>query len=477
MDSRKKQKDLSVVMSEMGKIPPQAIDIEEAVLGALIITQKAINKVPLLKHYHFYKDSHQIIFKAIQALDPNKMDLYMIVEQLKKEERLEQIGGPYYLTQLTNKVASSAMIEVHAQVLIDKYKQRTLIQIAHNLQNAGFEADCVPDNVGGTIIKDLVQLQKEGVILRYQGMEGMIKEELALQEKIQSGEDTFPGHMFYIKSMDKLLMGINDDDLIIIAGRPSMGKTAFALEVAKRSVKRKEPVAIFSLEMGYKQLNRRLISSETKIPMIKFKGKFMSNEEMELFINTTDTMKQWPLYVDDTGAINIEYLKAQARILVNDYGVRKIFIDYIQLMTGNGRSREEIVSAISRELKALSKELQIPIIALAQLNRDVESTKDKRPMLSHLRESGSIEQDADVVILLYRPEYYGITEFETEQGIESTRNACEVIIAKNRNGSIGSCYLVFKREIQEFFDSEEKESGYDPNYVLDWNDINEKPPF
>lgn len=444
------------LQSEYGKMPPQAIDLEDAVLGSLMLEKDAFVLVSdMLKPECFYKEAHQKIYKSIQtlALNNEPIDLLTVSEELKSMGELETIGGYYYLSQLTSRVASAAHIEFHARIIVQKYIQRELIRVCTDIQNKAYD--------DATDVADLVDLAQKSV---FDIAEGNIKKEttainVLIDEAIKGIEfagkraDGLSGIPTGFTALDEITSGWQPSDLIIIAARPSMGKTAFVLSMARNiAVDHNQPIAVFSLEMSSVQLVNRLIASETELGSEKIRnGRLSEDEWKQLHAKITKLMKA-PIYVDDTPALSIFELRAKCRRLQQRHGIKVLIIDYLQLMTAGSDmrgNREQEVSTISRQLKIIAKELNIPVIALSQLNRGVEQRAGefKKPMLSDLRESGAIEQDADMVLFIHRPERYGI--LADSEG-NSLKGIADIIIAKHRNGAVGEIQLRFRNELAQF---------------------------
>ncbi|MCT4615564.1 MAG: replicative DNA helicase [Marinifilaceae bacterium] len=459
MNSR--SKNTTNINIDAGKMPPQAIELEEAVLGALMLEKDAIISVgDILKPEVFYKDAHKKIYQAIIKLNSNEepIDILTVTEELKRQSNLELVGGPFYITQLTNKVASAAHIEYHARIITQKHIQRELIRVSSEIQTQAFDE--------GVDVADLLDKAQQDV---FDIAEGNIKKESAhirpiadevINQIIEAGKrpDGLSGVPTGFNALDRITSGWQKSDLVIIAARPSMGKTAFVLSMTRNmTVEHKAPVALFSLEMGADQLVKRLISSETELGSEKLRnGRLEDFEWEQLHVKIKDLVEA-PIYVDDTPGLSIYELRAKARRLKAKYDIGCIIIDYLQLMTAGSDmrgNREQEVSLISRQLKIIAKELNIPVIALSQLNRGVEQrTGDaKKPMLSDLRESGAIEQDADMVLFIHRPERYGITE--DAEG-NSLIGIADIIIAKHRNGAVGEIQLRFRNELARFCNLEE----------------------
>ncbi len=455
-----------VISLEKGKIPPQAIDLEEVVLGALMIDKKGVDEViDLLNPDVFYKQSHQHIFEAIHILFENSqpVDLLTVSAQLKKMAKLDLVGGEFYLIQLTQKVSSSAHIEFHARIILQKFIQRSLIKISNEI---------IEDSYSETT--DVFDLLDNAEAKLYEITQGNIKrssetaQNLVIQAKKRieeiANKEGLSGVPSGFSKLDKLTSGWQPSDLIIIAARPGMGKTALTLSMARNiAVDHNMPVAFFSLEMSSVQLITRLISSETGLSSEKLRTGSLEKHEWEQLNVKVKALEKAPLFIDDSPSLSIFDLRAKARRLSSQHGIKLIVVDYLQLMTAGGSqkggNREQEISTISRNLKALAKELNIPVIALSQLSRAVETRGGtKRPLLSDLRESGAIEQDADIVSFIYRPEYYKMDEWDDEER-SPTAGQAEIIIAKHRNGGLDEIRLKFLGHLGKF---ENLETDYYP---------------
>ena len=456
------------ISADFGKVPPQVQEFEEAVLGALMLEKDAIHTVvDILKPESFYNDAHGKIFKAIQdlSLEHKPIDIHTVAQQLKENGDIEIIGGPYYLAQLTNKVASTAHLEYHARIIAQKFIQRELIRVGAEIQTRAFEeAEDVSDMLDRAE-QDLFQIAEGNIKKEVSRIDAVVQEAIHRIEEAGKQPDGLSGVPSGFTELDRMTNGWQPSDLLIIAARPAMGKTAFVLSMARNTaVDHKRPVAIFSLEMASVQLVNRLISSESEIPAEKLKKGQLQDWEWQQLEHKVRALSDAPLFIDDTPALSVFEFRAKIRRLVMQHKIELVIIDYLQLMTAGGQSsREQEVSTISRSLKAIAKELNVPIIALSQLNRSVEMRAgDKRPQLSDLRESGAIEQDADMVMFIHRPEYFGITEDTLGN---SLIGLAEIIVAKHRSGSVGDIRLRFKKEFTRFTDIEENFSieGDTPN--------------
>ncbi|MDH6343685.1 replicative DNA helicase [Parabacteroides sp. PFB2-12] len=448
----------TVVVPDMaGRLQPQARELEEAVLGALMLEKDAYSMVSeILKPECFYDKSHELIYTAIVdlALTQRPVDMLTVTEQLKKHGNLEAVGGPFYISQLTTKVASSAHIEYHARIIAQKYLARELISFSANVQNKAFDETQDVDDLMQEAEGKLFEISQRNVKKDATQINPVIGEALELLQKAYNQKEGLSGQRTGFEDLDKITSGWQNSDLIIIAARPAMGKTAFVLSMAKNmAVQFNIPVALFSLEMSNVQLVNRLIVNVCELPGEKIKSGRLERHEWEQLDFKLKELYDAPIFVDDTPSLSVFELRTKARRLVREHGIKCIIIDYLQLMNASGMnfgSREQEVSTISRSLKGLAKELNIPIIALSQLNRGVENrqgNEGKRPQLADLRESGAIEQDADMVCFIHRPEYYKI--FEDEKG-NNLRGLAEIIIAKHRNGATGDVRLKFKGDFAKF---------------------------
>ena len=444
-------------VDEYGHLQPQALDFEEAVLGALMIEKDAYSVVSeILRPESFYDHRHQLLYKAITtlAMRQQPIDILTVAEQLRTTGELEEAGGPFYITQLSGKVASSAHIEYHARIVAQKFLARELITFTSGIQTKAFDETQDIDDLMQEAEGKLFEISQQNMKKDYTQINPVIQEAYEMLQKAAARTDGLSGLESGFRALDKMTSGWQDSDLVIIAARPAMGKTAFVLSMAKNmAVNAKIPVALFSLEMSNVQLVNRMIVNVCEIPGEKIKSGQLAPYEWGQLDYKIKELYDAPLYVDDTPSLSVFELRTKARRLVREHGVKIIIIDYLQLMNASGMSfgsRQEEVSTISRSLKGLAKELNIPIIALSQLNRGVESREGidgKRPQLSDLRESGAIEQDADMVCFIHRPEYYKI--YQDEKG-NDLKGMAEIIIAKHRNGAVGDVLLRFRGEYARF---------------------------
>lgn len=449
---------------ERGKLPPQDLNLEEAILGAMLIDKKGVDDViDILNPTVFYKKQHQLIYQAIFDLfnQSEPIDLLTVAEQLRKTGNLEAVGGEFYLINLTQRVSSSANVEFHARIVLQKFIKRRLIEIsAEIIEDAYDDTRDVFDSLDSAEQK-LYDVTQGNLKRSSESAGDLVVKALKKIQELSNKTDGFSGVPSGFTKIDQLTSGWQASDLIIVAARPGMGKTALTLSMARNiAVGQGIPVAFFSLEMSSVQLITRLISSETGLSSEKLRTGKLEPYEWDVLNNRVKDLAQAPLYIDDTPSISIFDLRAKARRLSAQVGIQIIIIDYLQLMTAGGSkgtgNREQEISTISRNLKALAKELNIPVIALSQLSRNVESRQgtQKRPQLSDLRESGAIEQDADIVSFIYRPEYYKIKEWD-DDAQTPTEGQAEFIVAKHRNGGLENIRLKFEGHLGRFANLEE----------------------
>ena len=446
--------DIRDYSSSVGKIPPQSIDLEKAVLGALLIQSDAFDTVTdILKPESFYEPIHQEIYRSIQNLGINQkpIDIITVAHNLKTEDKLEITGGEIYLAELTDKVATSAHLEFHAKLVHQKYIQRELIRASADIQQKSFDESEDLDELINFAENEIFQISEGNIKGETVQINKLVKQ--AVDQIYEAKEkNSIAGIPTGFDNLDKMTLGWQPSDLVIIAARPAMGKTAFVLSMARNiAVDYNKPIAFFSLEMSSIQLVNRLISAELEIPSEDVRTGNLTEYQFAELESRINKLEKAQIYIDDTPAISIFEFRAKCRRLKKQYNIQAVIIDYLQLMTAGidmKGIREQEVSHISRNLKAIAKELNIPVIALSQLNRSVESRSgDKRPQLSDLRESGAIEQDADMVLFIHRPEYYNMDQFSDGT---PTKGLAEIIIAKYRNGSTGSIILKFKKEFAKF---------------------------
>lgn len=482
----RKNKDIKID-STYGHLQPQAVEIEKIVLGALMIDKDAFSMVSeLLVPETFYEPRNQKIYDAIRTLNINEnpVDVATVINQLQKNGVLENIGGPAYVVELSSHVASSAHIEYHAHILAQKYLARQLISFSSRIETKAFDETVDVDELMQEAEGNLFEISQKNMKQDYTQIDPVIQQAVEILQNASQNSGGLTGIPTGYTKLDEMTSGWQKSDLVIIAGRPAMGKTSFALSVAKNiAVDYHEPIAFFSLEMNNVQLVNRLISNTCEIAGSKILNGQLTPDEWERLDKNLRKLTGTPLYIDDTPGLSVFELRTKARRLVREKGVKIIMIDYLQLMNANGMkfgSRQEEVSTISRSLKGLAKELDIPILALSQLNRTVENREGlegKRPQLSDLRESGAIEQDADMVLFVHRPEYYHI--FTDEKG-NDLHGMAQIIIAKHRKGATGDVLLTFRGEFTRFQNPEDNAvilMGAGPEGEIIGSKMNEEPPF
>lgn len=486
--NRKRKKDPLLPADYQGRVPPHARDLEEAVLGAMMLESEKISEViDILSEAHFYAPENKVVFRAISALNnegKTAVDLLTVNNHLRSTNELELIGGSYYLAMLTNKVTSAANITFHARILTQKMIQRELIRVSGEIAHDAFD-----DSEDSFVLLDdserkLYEIKNNGLKRNFQDIDSLVERALKdLEERSKTETDGITGVASGFSDLDRITAGWQPSDLVILAARPAMGKTAFALSLVRNAaVDFKKSVMVFSLEMADVQLVNRLISAEAEVAADKIRKSDLTEQEWQRLHSKTVNLSQSKIFIDDTPQLNIFDLNAKCRRVHSQHGLDLVVVDYLQLLrheTKGQGNREQEIAFISRSLKGLAKELSVPVIALAQLSREVEKRNNKRPQLSDLRESGSIEQDADMVMFLYRDEYYQKTgAAETGQkGPDSYNNygvegLTEIIIGKNRHGAVGSAFTKFINHYSKFVDLGPEErvliqsqnSGYDGGY-------------
>ncbi len=454
--SNKKEIDIEISALEHGVKVPQATEVEASVLGAMMLDQDIVEELlTVLQEDCFYKAENKLIYRAISNLSSASMpiDMMTVAERLKLNGDFDAAGGLDYLTRLTSDIGAAVHVHYYAKILVDKYIQREVISITNDSLRKSYDESEPVDDLLNSLQQRLFDLSEKNMSRREQSIADIIKNKLTALEELQSKEDGQTGLKSGYMALDKITYGWHPSDLVIIAGRPGMGKTAFVLTMARNmAVEFNIPIAFFSLEQAPTQLIERLLIAESGLPSEKIKGSMkMRQDDWSQLDAQIRPLLNAPIYIDDTPSLSIVELRAKARRLVKTNGVKMLIIDYLQLMTGSKEikgNREQEVAEISRSLKAIAKDLDIPIIALAQLSRQAESSTGgmKKPQLTHLRESGAIEQDADIVLFLHRPEYYGLEDINVTKGLT------ELIIAKHRNGPTGEVELRFIASQMKFTD-------------------------
>lgn len=440
-------------MNLIDRVPPQNIEAEQSVLGAMLIEREAISKVAeFLRKEDFYREAHRLVYNAmLQLFNKNDaIDLITVTEYLRKEEKLESAGGIAFITSLANCVPTAANVLYHARIVEEKALLRQLINSATEIAGMGYEATEDVANILDEAEKKILGVSNRKVGQDFTPIKSIIFQAIDKIEQLYESKGGITGLATGFKDLDQLTSGLQPSDLILIAARPSMGKTAFVLNIAQHiAIREKQPVAFFSLEMSKEQLVQRMLCAEAPIDSQRVRIGQLEDKDWPKLIKAADRLSSSPIFIDDTPGITVVELRAKARRLKIEHGLKLIIIDYLQLMQGGtsgrgGENRQQEISEISRSLKSLARELNVPVIALSQLSRSVESRQVKKPMLSDLRESGSLEQDADIVSFLYRDDYYNP---DTEK-----KNITEVIIAKHRNGPVDTVQLFFHKQFTKFAD-------------------------
>ncbi len=436
-----------------GRVPPQAVDVEAAVLGGMLLEKEAIAKaIEVLDETAFYKPAHQQIYSAMIGLFERSepVDLITLIEELRRRGQLEKIGGEFYLSELTTKVTTAANIEFHAHIVLEKALMRQLIASSSEVASRAFSETEDALELLDEAEQRIFQISEQRMKKNFVSMNTAVHSTMELLESIHGKHSGITGVPAGFTELDNLTGGFQKSDLIIVAGRPSQGKTALVLSLARNaSVVHNVPIGFFSLEMSTQQLVMRLICAEARVDAHSVRTGRLPEDEWRKLSTSVGRLYKAKIFIDDTPALGVLELRAKSRRLKAEHNVGMIVVDYLQLMQGpkNAQSREQEISTISRSLKALAKELNIPVVALSQLNRAVEARGDKRPVLADLRESGAIEQDADVVIFVHRPEMFGI---EKDENGNSTEGTAELIIGKQRNGPTGSVRMVFIKQYARF---------------------------
>lgn len=434
------------------RIPPQNLEAEQAVLGGMLIEREAISKVAEFLHSEdFYREAHRLIFGAMQELfNKNEpVDLVTVTEYLRKSDKLENAGGIAYITSLANSVPTAANIIYHGKIVEEKSLLRQLINSATNIAGMGYEASEEVANILDKAEKMILEVSGRKIGGDFTPIKSIIFDAFGKIEQLYASKGGITGLASGFKDLDRLTSGLQASDLILVAARPSMGKTAFTLNIASNvAIREKQAVAFFSLEMSKEQLVQRMLCAEASIDSQRLRIGELEDRDWSKLISAADRLSSAPIFIDDTAGITVMEMRSKARRLKIEHDLKLIIIDYLQLMQGSGskggENRQQEISEISRSLKALAREINVPVIALSQLSRSVESRQVKKPMLSDLRESGSLEQDADIVAFLYREDYYNP---DTEN-----KNITEVIIAKHRNGPVDTVQLFFHKQFTKFCD-------------------------
>ena len=438
------------------RVPPQNIEAEQAVLGAMLISKEAIaESAQILNPQDFYREAHRIVFEAMLDLSNRNqaVDNLTVIEQLNKTNQLEKVGGIAFVTALANTVPTAANVVFYAKIVKEKALMRHLINTATAIAAMGYEGADDADSIMDKAEKMILEIASNRKTGDFTPINQIVIDTFSKIENLYESKGGLTGLSTGFKDLDKLTAGLQPSDLILVAARPSMGKTAFTLNIASHvALKENKPVAFFSLEMSKEQLMQRMLCAEGLVESQRLRVGDLDEQDWQKLIAAADKFSKAPLYIDDTPGISIMELRSKARRLQQEKGLSLVLIDYLQLMQGrankNGDNRQQEISEISRSLKSLARELNVPVIALSQLSRSVESRQIKKPMLSDLRESGSIEQDADIVMFLYRDDYYNE---DSEK-----KNIAEVILAKHRAGSTGTVELLWLGSYTKFVNLEKR---------------------
>lgn len=442
-----------------GRVPPQAVDVEKSVLGAMLIDKEAVSKaLELLDSSSFYSPVHQKLYKAMTSLfeKDEPIDAVTLVEELRRRGELNPAEDPLYVTELTMHVTSSANVEYHARIVLEKALLRSLITTSSEVATRAFnDAEDALDLLDDAEAK-IFQISERRLKKSFTPIKRALQDTFEVLQEIHGKHSGITGAPTGFPDLDNLTGGFQDSDLIIVAGRPSQGKTALALSIARNAAlhpQKRVGVGIFSIEMAERQLVIRLLSAEAKVNAHSLRTGRLPDDKWKNLSRVVGKLAEAKIFIDDTPGLGILELRAKARRLKAEHGIGMVIVDYLQLIQGpkSAESREREISMISRSLKALAKELNLPVVALSQLNRAVENRPDRRPLLADLRESGAIEQDADVVLFVHRPETYGITDIKDDElGTISTEGIAEIIIGKQRNGPTGLVRLTFVKEYAGF---------------------------
>ena len=430
------------------RIPPQNLDAEQSTLGSMLLEKEAIYKgSEILRPDDFYREAHRVIFEVVVHL-ANKgepVDMITVSEELKQRGMLDKVGGVAYLTQLANFVPTAANVGHYANIVAEKSLLRSIISVATNIVKMGYEGSEEVDVILDRAEKDIFEISQKRNVKGFVSLRSILVETFERIEKLYESKGGVTGLPTGYPDFDRMTAGLQPSDLIILAARPSMGKTTFALNLGSyAAVELKIPAIIFSLEMSKEQLALKLLCSEAGVDNQRIRTGTLRDDDWPKLSHALGRLSDAMLFIDDTPGISALEIRAKTRRIKAEYGLGLIIIDYLQLMQSRSRSenRQQEVSEISRSLKALARELDVPLIALSQLSRAVEQRADKKPGLADLRESGSLEQDADIVGFLYREDYYNP---ETDR-----KNITELIIAKQRNGPVGSVDFYFQKEFSKF---------------------------
>lgn len=435
------------IMSD--KVPPQNLEAEQSVLGAMMLDVEAVSVVEgIIRPEDFYRDAHRVIYEVIIGLHERRepIDIITVTDELRRRDDLEKVGGVAYITMLADSVPTSASAEFYARIVVEKSLLRGLISISSRISSRSYEGRAEVNDLIDEAERMIIELSQRGISQPFAPVHDILLTTFDQLQRLYERKSSITGVPTFFSDLDKLLAGLNNSDLILLAARPGMGKTSLALNIAQNAaIRHQVPVAIFSLEMSKEQLVQRMLCGEAMIDQNRLRTGQLLETDWTKLVEAVGPLSESPIYIDDTPAISVAEMRAKTRRLKAEKGLGLVVIDYLQLMQGPRRveNRQQEISEISRSLKGLARELDVPVLALSQLSRAVEQTQEKRPNLSHLRESGALEQDSDVVMFIYRHDYY----FPDSE----KKNIAEIIIAKHRHGPVGTIELAFLKEYTKFF--------------------------
>lgn len=437
-------------MEDLTRVPPHSVESEQSILGSILLDKDAmITVAEIISPDDFYKEAHKIIYESMVSLNNKSepIDIITLTEELKGKGHLTDVGGISYITSLSTIVPTTSNVKYYTDIVKEKSVLRKLIKASNDIIKLGYEKSTKIEDVIEQAEKKIFDISQEKASDDFKPINEVLMDTYDMIEQLYTNKSDVTGVTTGFKDLNKKINGFQRTDLILIAARPAMGKTAFSLNLVQNAaIKGNASVAVFSLEMSKEQLVQRMLASQSSVDLKKIKTGTLGDSDWPRIIDAMAVLSDTKIHIDDTPGIKISELRSKCRKLKIEQGLDLVLIDYLQLMEGDGRneSRQQEIAQISRSLKILAKELNCPVIALSQLSRAPEQRADHRPMLSDLRESGSIEQDADIVMFLYRDEYYNVDS--------ESKNICEVIISKNRHGETGSVELVWLGEVQRFGD-------------------------
>ncbi|WP_315168370.1 replicative DNA helicase [Metaclostridioides mangenotii] len=437
-------------MEDITRVPPHSVESEQSILGSILLDKDAmITVAEIINPDDFYKEAHKIIYESMVSLSNKSepIDIITLTEELKGKGHLTDVGGISYITSLSTVVPTTSNVKFYTDIVKEKSVLRKLIKASNDIIKLGYEKSIKIEDVIDQAEKKIFDISQEKASDDFKPINEVLMDTYDMIEQLYTNKSDVTGVTTGFKDLNKKMNGFQRTDLILIAARPAMGKTAFSLNLVQNAaIKGNASVAVFSLEMSKEQLVQRMLSSQSSVDLKRIKTGTLGDSDWPRIIDAMAVLSDTKIHIDDTPGIKISELRSKCRKLKIEQGLDLVLIDYLQLMEGDGKneSRQQEIAQISRSLKILAKELNCPVIALSQLSRAPEQRADHRPMLSDLRESGSIEQDADIVMFLYRDEYYNADS--------ESKNICEVIISKNRHGETGAVELVWLGEVQRFGD-------------------------